>query len=117
MRVTPVFTFGTGKLGDLAAFGSAVVLALIALLIGWESLMRLYSPVAIDFPQAITVAVVGLGVNLLCAMAFARDHAHHHHGHAHHHAHHHDDDSHGHHHPAATDNNLRAAYLHVLATL
>lgn len=110
----PRFTFGTGKLGDLAAFGSAVVLALIALLIGWESLMRLYSPVAIDFPQAITVAVVGLGVNLLCAWLLRDDHAHHHHGHAHHHAHDHDD-GHGHHHPAATDNNLRAAYLHVLA--
>lgn len=109
----PRFTFGTGKLGDLAAFGSAVVLALIALLIGWESLMRLYSPVAIDFPQAITVAVVGLGVNLLCAWLLRDDHTHHHHGHEHHHAH--DHGSHGHHHAASTDNNLRAAYLHVLA--
>lgn len=109
------FTFGTGKLGDLAAFGSAVVLALIALLIGWESLMRLYSPVAIDFPQAITVAVVGLGVNLLCAWLLRDEHTHHHHGHDHHHAHDHGDDGHGHHHSAATDNNLRAAYLHVLA--
>ena len=109
----PRFTFGTGKLGDLAAFGSAVVLALIALLIGWESLMRLYSPVAIDFPQAISVAAVGLGVNLLCALLLRDDHSHHHHGHDHHHSH--DSDSHGHHHAAATDNNLRAAYLHVLA--
>ncbi|MFL0692968.1 MAG: CDF family Co(II)/Ni(II) efflux transporter DmeF [Agrobacterium tumefaciens] len=117
----PRFTFGTGKLGDLAAFGSAVVLALIALLIGWESLMRLYSPVAIDFPQAITVAVVGLGVNLLCAWLLRDDHTHHHHRHEHHqghdhahdHGHHHG--SHGHHHAASTDNNLRAAYLHVLA--
>lgn len=109
------FTFGTGKLGDLAAFGSAVILALIALLIGWESLVRLYSPVAIDFPQAITVAVVGLGVNLLCAWLLRDDHTHHHHGHDHHHAHDHGDDGHGHHHSAATDNNLRAAYLHVLA--
>lgn len=113
----PRFTFGTGKLGDLAAFGSAVVLALIALLIGWESLMRLYSPIAIDFPQAITVAVAGLGVNLLCAWLLRDDHTHHHHGHEHHHAHDHDHDhgSHGHHHAASTDNNLRAAYLHVLA--
>lgn len=109
----PRFTFGTGKLGDLAAFGSAVVLALIALLIGWESLMRLYSPVAIDFPQAISVTVVGLGVNLLCARLLRDDHSHHHHGHDHHHSH--DGDSHGPHHAAATDNNLRAAYLHVLA--
>ncbi|MDB5622268.1 MAG: dmeF [Devosia sp.] len=104
------FTFGTGKLGDLAGFASAIVLALIALLIGWESLLRFYSPVAINFPQAITVAVIGLAVNLLCAWLLRDDHSHHHHGHAqdHHHDHHH-----GHDH--AGDNNLRAAYLHVLA--
>lgn len=105
----PRFTFGTGKLGDLAGFASAVVLALIALLIGWESLMRFYSPVAIDFSQAIIVAFVGLGVNLLCAWLLKDDHSHHHgHGHGHGHDHH---DHHGH----ASDNNLRAAYLHVLA--
>ncbi|MFD2251877.1 cation diffusion facilitator family transporter [Pseudochelatococcus lubricantis] len=104
----PRFTFGTGKLGDLAGFASAVVLALIALLIGWESLMRLYSPVAISFSQAITVAVIGLAVNLVCAWLLHGDNAHHHdhhHGAAH-------DHNHGHH---AHDNNLRAAYLHVLA--
>lgn len=99
------FSFGTGKLGDLAGFASAVVLALIALLIGWESLLRLRSPVAIDFNEAIFVAVVGLVVNLLCAWLLKDDH--HHHGHDHgHHAHH------GH---AGEDQNLRAAYLHVLA--
>jgi cation diffusion facilitator family transporter len=102
----PRFSFGTGKLGDLAAFASAVVLALIALLIGWESLQRFYSPVAINFSQAITVALLGLGVNLLCAWLLRDDHSHHHHGHDH--AHHHDHEHHG-------DNNLRAAYLHVLA--
>lgn len=97
------FTFGTGKMGDLAGFASAVVLALVALLIGWESLVRLYSPVAINFRQAIIVAVIGLSVNLVCAWLLRDDHAHHHgHGHDHHHA-------------RATDNNLRAAYLHVLA--
>jgi cation diffusion facilitator family transporter len=95
----PRFTFGTGKLGDLAGFASAVVLALIALLIGWESLLRFYSPVAISFPQAITIAAIGLGVNLLCAWLLRGDHSHHH----------------GHHHEHAGDNNLRAAYLHVLA--
>ncbi|MFH5774832.1 CDF family Co(II)/Ni(II) efflux transporter DmeF [Paracoccus sp. NGMCC 1.201697] len=98
----PRFTFGTGKLGDLAGFASAVVLALIALLIGWESLIRLYNPVAISFPQAISVAVLGLAVNLLCAWLLRGDHHHHHH-------HGHDHDQHG------GDNNLRAAYLHVLA--
>lgn len=95
----PRFSFGTGKLGDLAGFASAVVLALVALLIAWESLMRLRDPVEIRFTQAIAVAVLGLAVNLVCAWLLRDDHEHHHH--------------HGHHH--APDNNLRAAYLHVLA--
>lgn len=103
----PRFTFGTGKLGDLAGFASAVVLALIALLIGWESFLRLANPVAIQFEQAIAVAVVGLIVNLVSAWLLKDDHSHHH---AHEHdAHRHD------HHPKARDNNLRAAYMHVLA--
>lgn len=101
----PRFTFGTGKFGDLAAFASAVVLALIALLIGWESFVRLANPISISFPQAIAVAVIGLAVNLVCAWLLRDDHSHH--GH-----HHHDDD---HHHGHGKDNNLRAAYLHVLA--
>ncbi|MGJ7038514.1 cation diffusion facilitator family transporter [Shinella sp. BE166] len=107
----PRFTFGTGKLGDLAGFASAIVLALIALLIGWESFVRLANPVAIGFEQAIAVAVAGLAVNLVSAWLLRDDHAHHHgpdHEHHHHHHHHH----HEHH---AQDNNLRAAYLHVLA--
>ncbi|WP_413872299.1 CDF family Co(II)/Ni(II) efflux transporter DmeF [Albidovulum sp.] len=117
----PRFSFGTGKMGDLAGFASAVVLALIALLIGWESLVRLYSPIAIDFPQAITVAIIGLVVNLVCAWILKEDH-HHAHRHAHHHGldhhHHHDDHDHDHgdgHGRHPRDNNLRAAYLHVLA--
>lgn len=108
----PCFTFGTGKLGDLAGFASAIVLALIALLIGWESVLRLANPVPIDFHQAIAVAVIGLAVNVLCAWLLRDDHAHHGHGH-HHHDH---DDNHGHdHHGHGRDNNLRAAYVHVLA--
>lgn len=103
----PRFTFGTGKLGDLTGFASAVLLGLIALLIGWESLMRLYNPISISFPQAITVAIVGLVVNFVCALLLRDDHTHHY-RHEHEHSHHHD---HGHSH----DNNLRAAYLHVLA--
>ncbi|MBS80220.1 MULTISPECIES: CDF family Co(II)/Ni(II) efflux transporter DmeF [Comamonadaceae] len=109
----PRFSFGTGKLGDLAGFASAVVLALIALLIGWESLVRLTQPIQINFERAIAVAIVGLVVNLVCAWLLKDDHAHHgHHGHGHHHHSHHDD-----HHETgkARDNNLRAAYLHVLA--
>ncbi|MDX3928816.1 MAG: CDF family Co(II)/Ni(II) efflux transporter DmeF [Shinella sp.] len=110
----PRFTFGTGKLGDLAAFASAVLLALVALLIAWESAVRLANPVEIHFGQSIFVAVIGLGVNLASAWLLRGD-DHHHHGHAHH-AHGDGDHHHGHarrHH--ATDNNLKAAYLHVLA--
>ncbi|GAO21774.1 MAG: CDF family Co(II)/Ni(II) efflux transporter DmeF [Proteobacteria bacterium] len=118
----PRFTFGTGKLGDLAGFASAIVLALIALLIAWESLVRLTQPIHIDFNQAIAVAAVGLAINLVCAWLLKDDHAHHghHHGH-HHHAHEHDHHhghghDHDHHAPGKSrDNNLRAAYLHVLA--
>src|SRR5471032_844050 len=54
------FTFGTGKLGDLAGFTSAIVLAMIALLIGWESVARILVPVPIHFAEAIPIACVGL---------------------------------------------------------
>ncbi|WP_412178470.1 CDF family Co(II)/Ni(II) efflux transporter DmeF [Rhizobium sp. PL01] len=97
------FSFGTGKLGDLAGFASAVVLALIALLIGWESFLRFQSPVSINFKEAIIVAVVGLIVNLVCAWLLKDDH---HHGHDH---------GHEHKQKVGQDQNLRAAYLHVLA--
>lgn len=101
------FTFGTGKLGDLAGFASAVMLALIALLIGWESFLRLTSPVPISFGQAIAVAVIGLIVNLASAWLLKDNHVHHH-------DHYHHEDGHAHS-DRARDNNLRAAYLHVLA--
>lgn len=77
----PRLTFGTGKVGDLAGFASAVILALIALLIGWESFFRFQSPVRISFGQAIYVAVLGLAVNLLSAWRLRDDHSH---GHRHH---------------------------------
>ncbi|WP_159590294.1 CDF family Co(II)/Ni(II) efflux transporter DmeF [Chelativorans xinjiangense] len=101
----PRFTFGTGKLGDLAGFASAIVLVLIALLIGWESLLRLLNPVNISFPQAISVAVLGLIVNLVSAWLLRGGHFHDHHAHDHH----------AHDHGRHRDHNLRAAYLHVLA--
>ena len=105
----PRFTFGTGKLGELAAFSSAIILALIALAIGYEAAMRFVAPVAIDFEQATWLAVVGLGVNLASAwLLFDEDH---HHAHAHDD----DDDEHDHHHHHAHDSNIRAAYVHVLA--
>lgn len=114
------FSFGTGKLGDLAAFASALVLMLVALMIGFESVIRLSAPVPIDFSQAMTVAVLGLVVNLASAFILRDDHGHHHHGHAHHeHSHHghhrHHGDGHGHGHGHGADHNLRAAYLHVIA--
>ena len=115
------FTFGTGKLGDLAAFGSATVLAIVAILIGWESLVRLRSPVPISFDEAILVAALGLVVNLVSAWLLKDDHGHHHRRvHHHHHRNHAHDDDHAHHDEDAgqaghRDNNLRAAYIHVLA--
>ena len=113
----PRFAFGTGKFGDLAAFTSAIVLAMIALLIGYEAGSRLISPVPIAFREAIPVAVLGLVVNL--ASAWLLHDGEHGHGHAHDHDHdheaheHHDHDHHDHH--AQRDHNLRAAYVHVLA--
>lgn len=109
----PRFAFGTGKLGELAAFASAVVLAMIALAIGYESLIRIGNPVPIAYGEAIAVAVLGLAVNLVCAWLLREDHDHHHHHH--HHAHDHDDHHDHNHHAHHRDNNLRAAYVHVLA--
>jgi cation diffusion facilitator family transporter len=97
----PRFSFGTGKLGELAGFASAVILALIALFIGYESVVRILNPVAISFNEAIFIAVLGLAVNLLCAWLLREDHDHHHDHHDHHHQH--------------QDQNLPSAYVHVLA--
>lgn len=108
----PRFSFGTGKLGDLAGFASAVVLALIALMIAWESFLRLRSPVSINFQEAIFVAVVGLLVNIVCAWLLRDDH---HHSHGHHHSHDHAGHHGDHHGHGGKDQNLRAAYVHVLA--
>ncbi len=82
------FTFGTGKLGDLAGFTSAVILAMIALLIGYEAVSRLFAPVPIQFGEAIPVAVLGLAVNV--ASVWLLGGAGHHHGHGHSHDHGHD---------------------------
>jgi cation diffusion facilitator family transporter len=112
----PRFSFGTGKVGELAAFSSAVILALIAAAIGYEALQRLAAPVRIDFEQATWLAVAGLAVNLASAwLLFDEDH---HHGHDHAHDDNDDDDhehEHEHAHRHAHDSNIRAAYVHVLA--
>ncbi|MDQ0251524.1 cation diffusion facilitator family transporter [Sphingomonas kyeonggiensis] len=101
------YSFGTGKVGDLAGFASAMVLGLIALGIGVESVLRLFEPTAVAFGEAAIVAVLGLAVNLVSAALLSGGHHHHHH-----HGHDHD---HGHHHHHGHDNNLRSAYVHVLA--
>jgi cation diffusion facilitator family transporter len=133
----PRFSFGTGKMGDLAGFSSAIILAMISLLIGYEAIRRLFSPVPIHFAEAIPIACLGLVINLVSAWLLGGGHDHDHsHGHSHGHthaqafAHDHDRDDdhddhdhdhhehHGHHHPHAKtgrDNNMRAAVIHVMA--
>jgi cation diffusion facilitator family transporter len=138
------FSLGTGKFGELAAFASAIILAIIALGIGYESLLRLFNPVVIHFREALPIAALGLCVNLASAWLLRDTHDHAHgHGHTHdrsaRHDHAHDghtDDGHAHqdhahdHHThgdhahdhagqaasgRSQDSNYRAAYVHVLA--
>ena len=122
----PKYTFGTGKVSVLGGFASAIALAVIALIMALESGARLFQPQAIQFNEAIGVAIIGLTVNLVSAWLLQDHHDHHHQDHHqdHHHDHHHDhhDHHHDHHdHPHdrddhdRQDHNLRAAYLHVLA--
>jgi cation diffusion facilitator family transporter len=92
----PRFSFGTGKLGDLAGFTSAVILAMIALLIGYESVTRLFAPVPIHFAEAIPIACLGLAVNV--ASAWLLSGGGHHHGHSHGHDHGHAHGAHDDHH-------------------
>ncbi|KAF0094628.1 MAG: cation diffusion facilitator family transporter [Puniceicoccaceae bacterium 5H] len=111
------FSFGTGKVNALGGYTGAILLALFALVMAWESFARLLFPVDIAFNQAIFVAIIGLVINGASVFILGDDHHHGHdhgHGHHHHHDHDHDDDhnDHGHHHH---DHNLRSAYLHVLA--
>jgi cation diffusion facilitator family transporter len=103
------FAFGNGKFGDLAAFSSAIILSLIAVQIFYESVIRLVHPVAIAYGEAIAVAALGLGVNLVSAWLLRDSYDHDHHGHSHGSS---QGSSPGHRHH---DNNLRAAYIHVLA--
>ena len=98
------FTFGTGKIGPLAGYSSALLLGGVAIVMGVQSAGRLIAPVPVHFDEALTIAVIGLVVNFVCAWLLRnRPHAHGHDEEAHAHA--------GHHH----DHNLAAAYLHVVA--
>jgi cation diffusion facilitator family transporter len=124
----PRFTFGTGKLGDLAGYTSAIILAMMAILIAYESVSRLFDPVPIHFAEALPIACLGLAVNIASAwlLGGGRDHNHSHAPYPE--AHHHDaskdgvpphaavfeEDEHGHI-SARRDNNMQAAIMHVLA--
>jgi len=107
------FCFGTGKVNSLAGFTGAVLLALFALLMAWESAVRLLTPVTIAFNQAIGVAVLGLIVNGLSVFVLGGGDPHDHRDD--HHDDDHDQSHHAEHHHAHHDHNLRSAYLHVLA--
>lgn len=117
------YTFGTGKVGDLAGFASALVLGVVAIGIAWESLGRLLHPQTVAFGQATIVAVIGLAVNLVSALLLGGGHHHHGHSHGahdheHEHLHEHRDHDHGHvdhDRGHGHDNNLRAAFIHVVA--
>jgi cation diffusion facilitator family transporter len=118
----PRFTFGTGKLGDLAGFTSAIILAMIAVLIGYEALSRIVAPVPIRFAEAIPIAGLGLAVNIASAWILRGDRHDHGHGHSHargdgqdeEHAVSFEEHEHAHGN-ALRDNNLRSAVIHVMA--
>ncbi|MCF5245684.1 CDF family Co(II)/Ni(II) efflux transporter DmeF, partial [Pseudomonas syringae] len=100
------YSFGTGKVGDLGGFASALILGLVSLGIAGESLFRLFLPTQVQFGTATLIAIVGLAVNVVSALLLSGGHDHHHgHDHGHDESHH----THGH------DNNLRSAYVHVIA--
>ncbi|SFS18996.1 cation diffusion facilitator family transporter [Dyella sp. OK004] len=99
------FAFGTWKIEVLGGYSSALLLGVVAALMLFQSVERLFAPSPIHYNEAIVIATIGLGVNLLCAWLLKDGHHGHEHGHSHDHAH-------GHHHH---DINLRSAYLHVIA--
>jgi cation diffusion facilitator family transporter len=96
------FSFGSGKFGDLAAFSSAIILGITALAVAVESIERIVTPGPVAYGDALLIACIGLAVNLVSAFILKDNHSHGH-DHGHDHAHGHD------------DNNMRAAYVHVLA--
>ncbi|MCL6701502.1 CDF family Co(II)/Ni(II) efflux transporter DmeF [Pseudomonas sp. T1.Ur] len=97
------YSFGTGKVGDLGGFASALILGMVSLGIGVESVMRLLQPTDVQFGSATLIAIVGLIVNIISALLL---------GHGHSHGHDHSDHDHHHH---GHDNNLKSAYFHVIA--
>jgi cation diffusion facilitator family transporter len=104
----PRFAFGTWKIEVLGGFASAIFLLGVAALMVVSSVERIVAPQPIHYQEAIVVAILGLAVNVVCALILGKAHDHHHHDHDHGH-HHHDHGAHG------QDLNLRSAYVHVLA--
>ncbi|WP_332752492.1 CDF family Co(II)/Ni(II) efflux transporter DmeF [Hydrogenophaga sp.] len=107
------FAFGTWKIEVLGGFASALFLLGVAAFMVVASVERILEPQTIRYQEAMAVAVLGLVVNIVCAVILGKAH---HHGHGHEHAahgHHKHADHHGG--PAHDDLNLRAAYLHVVA--
>lgn len=109
----PAFTFGTGKLGDLAGFTSAIMLAMIALLIGYESVTRIFAPIPIHFAEAIPIACLGLAVNVASAWLLSGG-EHHDHGHGHSHGHAHESHDHDELHEIETPDGLVAVEVFEL---
>lgn len=109
------FSFGTWKIEILAGYSSAILLMVVALLMGIQSIERLFNPVTIHFNEAIPIAVVGLVINLICAWLLHDGGHEHHHHHHHSHGHHHDNHQHTHDHHHHHDLNQKAAFLHVVA--
>ncbi len=92
------YSFGTGKVGDLGGFASALILGMVSLGIGVESVIRLLQPTEVQFGTATLIAIAGLIVNIVSALLLSHGHGHDH-GHA----------------PHGNDNNLKSAYVHVIA--
>ncbi|MEW6015166.1 MAG: CDF family Co(II)/Ni(II) efflux transporter DmeF [Candidatus Zixiibacteriota bacterium] len=110
------FNFGTGKVNSLAAFASAILLIVFALIMAIESIKRFFSPVPIEFNQAILVAIIGLAVNGFSLLILrGSGHSDSHHGSEHSHSEHHHHAHEKHHHFLKSDHNLWSAYLHILA--
>ncbi len=105
----PRFAFGTWKIEILGGFASAIFLLGVAVMMVVGSVERIIAPQPIQYQEAIVIAVLGLVVNIVCALILGKAH-HHGHGHSHGHGHGHD-----HHHDNHHDLNLKSAYLHVIA--
>jgi len=104
------FSFGAGKMVPLGGYSSAILLGVIAVLMGYHSVMRLFEPLEIAYREAIIIASIGLLVNIASAFILSVGGHHHHHDEEGHHGHDHDHSK-----KHVHDHNLRSAYIHVIA--